>query len=84
MKRVFNRCFVVLCMPAVLSMALLAAQAPGDTKTGGTKKATAAVANRCIAKTADGDQRKRKAQAGKQYCWQHDPTRKSKTSGKKK
>ncbi|MCC6585511.1 MAG: hypothetical protein IT168_02225 [Bryobacterales bacterium] len=80
MKRFFLRIFVA----AALATALIAAPAADNTKAGTAKKgASTPVANQCIAKTADGDQCKRKAQAGKQYCWQHDPTRKSKSGAKK-
>jgi hypothetical protein len=55
----------------------------GEVK-GEAKKGAAAVpaSERCIAKTADGDQCKRKAQAGSRYCWQHDPNRKAKGKSK--
>ncbi len=80
MSRFFLRIFAA----AALATALIASPAADNTKAGSTKKAASTpAANQCIAKTADGDQCKRKAQAGKQYCWQHDPTRKSKSGGKK-
>ena len=51
------------------------------TQTAPAKKVPAAAkevpaAERCIAKTADGDQCKRRASKGKKFCWQHDPNRK--------
>lgn len=64
--------------------ALLAAAALAQPKAPETKKATpppaaakaVPAAERCIGKTSDGDQCKRKATAAKKFCWQHDPTRK--------
>lgn len=41
---------------------------------------TVPAAERCIGKTADGDQCKRRAASGKKYCWQHDPNRKKKAT----
>ena len=51
------------------------------TQTTPAKKAPAVAkevpaAERCIAKTDDGDQCKRRASKGKKFCWQHDPNRK--------
>ena len=54
-------------------------QAPITKKPPVTAKAVPA-AERCIAKTDDGDQCKRRASSGKKYCWQHDPNRKKKAA----
>lgn len=40
------------------------------------------MAERCIGKTQDGDQCKRKSADGSKYCWQHDPNRKAKKAKK--
>ena len=58
-----------------------AAAAAGTTAAKGAAKEVP-MSERCIGKTQDGDQCKRKAAEGKKYCWQHDPNRKAKTAKK--
>jgi hypothetical protein len=70
-----------------LVAALLAVSPVAAQQKGGEKKAPAAakevpMSERCIGKTQDGDQCKRKAADGRKYCWQHDPNRKTKSSKK--
>lgn len=67
----------------LVAAALLAATVFAQPKAPETKKTTPPAAAkavpaalRCIGKTSDGDQCKRKASGGKKFCWQHDPTRK--------
>ena len=71
-------CSILLSL--VLAAGSLFGQAT-NTQTKPPKKAPAAAkevpaAERCIAKTDDGDQCKRRASKGKKFCWQHDPNRK--------
>ena len=61
--------------------AAAAAAAAGTTAAKGAAKEVP-MSERCIGKTKDGDQCKRKAAEGKKYCWQHDPNRKAKTAKK--
>jgi len=78
-----RRLLTTLAVTAILSFSLFLPSAAlcADSKAGKQSKAAPAAADRCIAKTQDGDQCKRKASAGK-YCWQHDPNRKSKSAKK--
>ncbi len=84
MLRTIVRCLTVGALGVMLSLSTVSAQTTKGAVKGEAKKGAAAVpaADRCIAKTADGDQCKRKAQAGSRYCWQHDPNRKAKGKSK--
>ncbi len=84
----FNTMACSLFLSAALAAASLFGQAKtaepakaAATQTAPAKKAATAAkevpaAERCIAKTDDGDQCKRRASKGKKFCWQHDPNRK--------
>ncbi|MCC6538875.1 MAG: hypothetical protein IT162_15080, partial [Bryobacterales bacterium] len=63
----------------LIAAALLATAAQAQSKAPAAAPAPAKAVPaglRCIGKTSDGDQCKRKATDGKKFCWQHDPTRK--------
>ncbi|MBI4902975.1 MAG: hypothetical protein HY820_05025 [Acidobacteria bacterium] len=62
-----------ILISALMSIALLSAQAPAPPPPAKTaaKKAAPATADQCMAKTKAGDQCKRKASAGSKFCWQH-------------
>ena len=80
-----RRLLTSLALAALLTLNLSAqggAKGKGSTPPAGKQSKEVPAADRCIAKTQDGDQCKRKAAAGSKYCWQHDPNRKSKSSKK--
>ena len=58
-----------IVLAAILAACPVFAQAKGDSKSAPPKTQTKG--QQCQAKTKDGDQCKRMASAGSQFCWQH-------------